>query len=472
MAVAARAESAQYRLARHYLGKLSHANNTLNRGTENRMHSLHLVDRDWAQIKQWQAWAGGWSEREPERAHLCVSYSLRASEILTLRLTPDERLKWLQQGWEAAKATHDQAAERTMRYRLAHAYMTVGNTEEADRLCNQLIEDATGNGDQISQGRAHYVLGVMGLVQGRFDAAGEHLHKSHALFENFQSEAEYGRILQSLGRLMSYHGDLRAAHDYYLRYLRFVTGTDREGEYGVALLTVAQSLINLGEYDTAFDYAQRAVQVCRRIGFVRMLPPTLLVQANAEVRLKQYESARRNYIEGLALARENNDQSTIVHALHGLGHVEIGENQDLDKALALWKEGLEIARVRKLPLYTYELLHDSAAALLERHHVEAAQAFFAEFAEVALGFDTEYYSAKMIGLAALYLSRTEQLEQAARWVGLLMDYREHVEGKEFDELCAELEAALGREQYESLVSEGKALDFTAARDESAALLRG
>jgi hypothetical protein len=295
------------------------------------------------------------------------------------------------------------------------------------------------------------------------------------LYKPLHVEGEYAKILQQLARLATFQGDVQTANDYNVRALKIIEALELEAELGVALRTVSQNLTNIGDYHAALDYGERAIQVCRRIGYASMIPLTLAVMGNCEIFMERFAEARRHYDEALRLAREINAPITVVNALIGLGRVEIGENRGaehmgIEKAMRCWREGLEIAQRQNMPMSRFELLQLMAEAHLQVDNLEAARALLGEFAEIGLTFNSDYHSAQMILTGTRFAARTERVDQAARWAGLLTKYERYFAGQGFNRLCAELEAALGDEVYKHLAAEGESLDLSTVRSEVAKLL--
>jgi tetratricopeptide (TPR) repeat protein len=466
-------QNAHYRLARYYLNTLSHASVLMNRGHENRAHSLQMVERDWAQIKHWQSWSVAWSAQDLERARLCVSFAMQSSEIILVRLAPEEVIRWAKQALAAAEAIHDDAAVRTMLFRIAHAYFWMGDNDGAAAYAERLQQNAAD--ETLSHARAEYVFGTVALNRGQFAESEAHFLKSLELFGTSENEVEYGRVLQSLAYFASFRGDQARAIELLTRYVTILESTEREGELGVALSTIAQVLNFSGQYQSARDYALRGVRVCRKVSFARALPAALCCLADSQMGLEQIEAAREHYDEALKFARDQNLRAIVVHCLMQIGHTELRLDHDQEAVFERWQQSLALAREAHLSMYVFQILHDMALVHLLNQHIDAASGMFSEIAQAATALNTDLFSVRLIALAIVFAARTGQPERAATWLGLVAQYPNHqvyLEKQTLASLQSELEKALGHDHYESLLAAGKSLELSAVRDEVAALFKG
>lgn len=482
MTIASPVLQAQVRLARHYLDELREASASVIRSSESRSRWLHQIDQDWGQIKQWQSWTAAGRSREPERAHLCASYSVEGQNVLRLRQTPAEHLAWLEQAFDAvgqvdslsdavfnggaggSAVAGDAVMRRRLLYQLAHIHMTMGTLDAAERYAQVLHKLALAVDDELGMGNAEFVLGAVALSRSRFDDAERRFRQSLALYESIRAEAEIGRTHQGLGRVAEYRGDYAAACDHYTRYLAIVENSTRYAELSVALLTLSGGLLHLRDYETARVYAERAMQICRSTSFVRILPAALLMLANVEIELGDLDAAYAHGMEGIEKARAIDAKQMLVDGVYLLGRV-CWRRDNIDRAFALWSEGLEIARAIRVHFSTFELLHDMAAVSLLNDGRESARGYMEEAVQVAGKLSTEYFNVRLIALAALYVERTDEPERAARWLGLASRFRQHADPHLLNILRANLEAALGVERCRSLREEGAGLAVDAVLGE-------
>ncbi len=105
-------ETLQYRLAQHYVGKLRQANTALRHNRDNSSHWLQTIEKDWAQIKNWQQWASARSADQLQCAQLCAAFGIVGDEYALVRLSVPERLQWYRQGLDGCSEER-RSAKRT-----------------------------------------------------------------------------------------------------------------------------------------------------------------------------------------------------------------------------------------------------------------------------------------------------------------------------------------------------------------------
>ncbi|MEO8396402.1 MAG: hypothetical protein ABI700_25640, partial [Chloroflexota bacterium] len=147
-------QTAQYRLARHYLNKLRTADEAVRRGQASVSYGRTLFAQDWEQIKLWQAWAAQRESGDKLSAQLCKDFPLAGLEVLAIHTSSVDYALWLEHGLEAAQQLHDDDAERALCYELAMTYYRLGTLEKVERLANRLLALGEAAQDCLSIERA------------------------------------------------------------------------------------------------------------------------------------------------------------------------------------------------------------------------------------------------------------------------------------------------------------------------------
>ena len=385
-------QTTQYRLAQHYLSKLQKAERATQRGRQNRVHWLNVVQQDWAQIKQWQAWSASWVDTEIEKARLCSAFPLATSSVLRIRQPPNEFLIWVQQALEAARKLNDSGAERTLLYYMCVAHLNMESMDAVDQYAHQLLDLAQALNDSVGLGRAWYMLGATNVFRGAYDKAESLLEKSLKVLSVHHASEELAAVWKNLGSVAFYRGDYRQAYNYHLKYLDVAITSESEGITGIAHLSLSGILICLHDYQAAEFHAQQAVAISRRIGFTRYVPVALLSLAHAEKWLGNFASACLHYEEALA-QRSIMTPSTVVNAVYGLGQARFRLG-DLDGAFDHFDEALNIAREKKIQFRLCEVLPDMVVLHLTRNESGAAQERLHECVTVTMQLRTPAFYGK------------------------------------------------------------------------------
>ncbi len=212
-------EAAALRHAEHYHQVLSRADDLYLQGDENILAGLALFDREAEHIKAGQAWAAAHS---PE---LCSAYPHAGAYVLDLRLTPKEKIAWLEAALQAARRLHNRAGEGVHLGNLGNAYAALGDARQAIEFYEQALAIDREIGDRRGEGAD---LGNLGLA--------------------------YAAL-----------GDARQAIEFYEKQLVIVREIgDRRGE-GNALFNMAIALHGLGEKKRAIELMKQALAIFETI---------------------------------------------------------------------------------------------------------------------------------------------------------------------------------------------------------------
>ncbi|MCL4251678.1 MAG: tetratricopeptide repeat protein [Anaerolineae bacterium] len=449
--------TAQSRLTRHYLDKLRKANDSVRRGPGNRQYWHRVIEQDWEQIKQRQAWAASRKADEPEQAHLCAMFTIATSDILRVQLTSDEQLAWAQQALEAAQSLHDSEAERTLLYQAGFLSLTSEKLDQANRYGHQLLAMAEIAQDELSLGRAWYILGTIDFSHGSVDTAEALYTKCIAQFEACRAFGEIPVVWRGLGRATQFRGDYQLAKKHFQRYMDASAAVDNA--YGVFDAHVALSGICLAlhDYQTAEQYAQRAVILGRAFEHSRVFPPALISLAHAEKWLGKYESANAHYVEAIAAARTVGSPSTISNGLYGLGQSKFRQG-DYAAALLHMQEAAEVARLAQFMIRLCESSLDMVYVYIARQELSQARDQLCEAHTIAERIRTPHFLAKTLAAAITLWYAWGEAEQAALWAGLLTKYTAQLHPSLFDmTMYARLEMQLGTIRYSQALKQGEVL---------------
>ncbi|MBK8022660.1 MAG: tetratricopeptide repeat protein [Chloroflexi bacterium] len=449
-------QSAQIRLAKHYVNKLRQANGAVKRGQQKHSYWVSLIDQDWMQIQKWQKWAAAGSSDDLERAQLCTHLSLAANELLRVRQSPPERLLWLEQALAAAQRVGDGEAERLCLFQLGQTLFYMGRADEAERYGRTLLDLARQADDQPNLGHAWYTLGSVALHRGTLAEAEEAFKQCLAVFEPLGDQIEMGRAYQGLGRALMFRGDSRAAHPYFERYLHVVETHGNEAELSTAYITLNNVLINLNDFQPAKIYAERAVEVCRRTGFQRILPTALLCLGVCEAELGDLDAAAEHYEEALDLGRSINAMGGIIDILRYLADARARQGR-LDEAFAHLQEALALSREGRILYYLVEVCAALAWWYAERDELSEARATLREGIDYAFEIGSDNFLARVLLSAAQVWLHAGEAESAARWLGLLSGYAEHLETRRVEPLKAAATGSLGAQRFQELYEAGKTL---------------
>jgi tetratricopeptide (TPR) repeat protein len=459
--------AAQYRLARHYTNQLQKSEDARFSSPVNRSHWIQLIDRDWDQIERWQRWSSADADNEPERLRCCVAFATGAEYTLRRRLAPRAYVKWIEQALKAARLLNDPAAVRLLLFRLAEAQANfTENLDEAEHYAVELADTSRVDNDHLNLGRALWILGSVESTRGSYDRAESRLNESLTYLQMCHaSDVETAKASLWLGRIAVYRGNYPLAMKLHLQYFQAMEVVGDEASAGGILPSISGIALFLGDYAAAETYALRAVEIARRLKLRRMLPVSLICLAHAEKTLGRLESACAHYHEAIETGRALMNPSSLINAYYGLAQACFLQG-DSNDALIHQQEALALARESRLPFRICEVTSDMVMVRAVRGEIEAARDRLREALTQAAQLGTRRYWTIVTGAAVVLWQQAGEFTQAALWAGAIIDQIDYHEALGlFKQSCQQLEIALGSEDYQRLLTQGKTLTLESVTGE-------
>jgi tetratricopeptide (TPR) repeat protein len=463
-------ETAQYRLAKYYLGRLRAAESAYRRGHEHSTDALALFDQEWSQIKRWRAWAEAHAADDDEIARLCEQYPQAGVDLFLMRQHPLECLEWQEAGLSAALQLNDQHAEMAHLFLLGGTYTDLGTLDRAQDFLQQALTLARQLGDRLYISRILIGLGSIFYTRDDYERARSAHEQALAISRELDARHEMGRAYNGLGNVALSQSDLTRAFDYYSRYLEIAEATGQPQTICMALRNLSTVTRKSGDERAATIYAERSVALSRTIGFQTCLAESLAELGALALTRGSLLEAENYYQQSLAISRPLGHYSNQAFVSIQLGYVfrQLG---DVQASLGYFEAGLAASELIGERWYmTIALMNMADVARLLGNTDDAYQTL-RKGLEVVCTFQSSAIRAKYVLEAALLWHDTGELEQTAGWLGLLQACVSQLtveQQKLYRQLLAALETELGQEQLAAAVERGKDLDLDA---EIAALLR-
>jgi tetratricopeptide (TPR) repeat protein len=452
----------EHRLAMHYLNKLRTVNEAMQRGQSNVSCGLAIFDQEWEQIRHWQAWTVRRAPDDELRARLCIEFPLAGLEVLANRNNAEVQIKWLAAGLEAARQLQDKEAERSLGYELMMVYYRLGSLEAGRDLACQLLALGEAANDLLCTERAYFGLAVYSEERGMYSDAEQSYQQALRLSRKLGVTTETGRALNALGGVAQYVGEFEKSYHYVSQYLELMELHGKQNRVCHALISLGESLISLKVYTDAEQCLQRAVRMCRSLGFQRLLGVGLLTLGALALEADELDLAQTYLHEGLQAVRAVGVQRQIVSGLTKLGYVDL-RREDFAGAFAHLYEGLEMARGVGNPRYICEVELALAHAFLAVNDHDAARHILRESLSIVQRLDSHSQKARSLSGVVAYYQCLGHYKQAATVSGAIKDEL-LVDTPLFRGVRAQLEKALGLVDYHSALAEGarRSLDETVA----------
>jgi tetratricopeptide (TPR) repeat protein len=146
--------AAQQQHAQHFLDVTWKTDQLYKEGGASFDAALALFDREWENIDAGQTWAATHAAQNDDAARLCSNYPYIAVHAIALRLSPRERIRWLEAALNAARRLGVHEAEGWHLGDLGGAYLDLGEHRRAFELCEQHFAIARELGDRQGEANA------------------------------------------------------------------------------------------------------------------------------------------------------------------------------------------------------------------------------------------------------------------------------------------------------------------------------
>lgn len=296
---------AEQRHAAHYAGVLGQTQKLYLDGGEKQLDGLHLFDAERGNIEIGQAWAAHWLAESDDAARLAYDFTNAGSLVLDLRLTPRQRIGWLESALEGCRRANDPHAESNALGNLGLAWADLGETRKATEYYELALAIARTIGNpraevsalgnlglawadlgEVQKAVGYYeqalatarendirhgegnALGVLGLAWAKLGETGKAIWYYEQALATAREIAERrleGDALGNLGLAWAALGEARKAIGYYEQQLAITRVIGDRGGEGRALNNLAQALDGLGERERAIACAQASLLIKRAI---------------------------------------------------------------------------------------------------------------------------------------------------------------------------------------------------------------
>lgn len=257
---------AQLHHAFHYLRIAWEADELFEQGGEARRRGLELFDGAWSNLQTAQSWAARHAAEDEAAATLCSDYPNAIAYIIGLRLSPLERVRWLEAAVAASRLLSDRAAEAGHLTNLGNAYAQLGMTSRAVESHQQALNIYTETNDPSSQGEALNGLGVAYFLSGQKSRAVEFYERALAVHRDNGDRRGEGQSLGNLGLVYKESGDIEHAVELYGRQLAIAREIkDSIGE-GNVLGNLGSAYLALGDTARAAELYRDSLRVARELG--------------------------------------------------------------------------------------------------------------------------------------------------------------------------------------------------------------
>jgi tetratricopeptide (TPR) repeat protein len=369
---------------------------------------LALFEMEWMNLQAGHTWTTEHSE-----ADACMQYSDSLKQLLHLRRSPQEQIKWMGSAVAASRQAGRRMKEGRYLCDLGTAY-SLNQPQQAIAQYEQAIKIAVESTDLIGRGNALGGLGNAYASLGHNDLAIECYKECLLLLSELSDQRGAARTLTHLGNIYAGRGESRISSEFYKQALEIARLIgDRRGE-ATALCNLGDEKINfeenvaaldlyqkalvlmndsddlrgqatalnglgnaysgLNDHEKALECYRKALQISREVGDSRGEGMSLGSMGNEFANMGQFDEAVNHHQQALSISRESGDRRGEIQDLVNLGNVHYLSNS-AQKALAFHFEALEMSREIDACLDEARALWNIAQTFDKSNDTESAMAY-------------------------------------------------------------------------------------------------
>jgi len=324
-----------------YLNVLTKAQDLYEKGGNNIILGLEILDRELSNIQAGQAWIEKIAKSNAKAAALCISYAY-ATSILSLRLHPYNLIHWLEVSLDVARQLN-KPDEGAILIGMGNCYVALGEARKAIELYEQGLPIFRKIRDQRNEGIVLCNLGGAYAKMNETRKAIDYYEQALPIARKIGDQECEGVNLANLGSAYDDLGDARKAIEYDDQALAMACKIgDRKCE-GDALGNLGLVYADLGDTPKAVEHYEQALAIAREIGYLSCEGRNLVNLGEAYVDLGETRKAIDYYEQALTIAQEIGDKENKAESFCDLGKAYL-ELKEIDKAINYITQSLDLAR--------------------------------------------------------------------------------------------------------------------------------
>jgi tetratricopeptide (TPR) repeat protein len=206
---------AHYRHALYYYHRLRLAHQLYRQGGDSLMDGLALFDRERVNIEAAQGQVAAGSAQHEAMLRLCTMYPDAAALLLEIRLTPDQRVRWLEDAVHAARQLDVREAEARHLGNTGLAYADLGETHKAIECFEAALTLQRQLGNRRGEAAQLGNLGLAYAYLSQTRRAIEFHKQCLAIYRDLNDPGAMANALGNLGLAHSDLGEMRPAIRYF-----------------------------------------------------------------------------------------------------------------------------------------------------------------------------------------------------------------------------------------------------------------
>ena len=335
--------SIRNKMADHALTLLARGNELYLQGGEALERGLALFDTQRLSIESGWTWASAHAEQDEWADQLCVRYPVVGSDVLDIRQTPGDRIRWLQAPLAAARRLKDHYGEAILLRDAGTACYNTGDIQHAIEYYNLALTVARETGDRKTEEGALAGLALANARNGDFPRALEFHEKAIAISREISDKRCECHSLSQMARTYRVMGNVRDANEMCEQALAIARETGDLCAEARLLGDIAATLLASGKTHRAIEVGRQSLQRGRAIGDRLLEEAVLDTLGHGYSILGDSRRSIECYESRLKIARELGDRYGEGDALGNLGNA-CARAGNIRRGLAYHQELLTLVR--------------------------------------------------------------------------------------------------------------------------------
>lgn len=212
-------------------------------------------------------------------------------------------------------------------YALAWAYLQLEELDRAEEKAQQSLALALQSGDRLGEGNVHNVLGMIGVAQGRYAEARNHIERLlHIARETDNQERELAALNNLLVVLVTL-GEYGAAREFGLQMLNLALEIGDRVTESTAYINLAWGASAQEDWQAAEEYALQGLALKREVHHLEAVAEGLVWLGNTMLGLHRPEEAERAFRESLEIRQELEQDALQAESLSGLSRALLAQGK-------------------------------------------------------------------------------------------------------------------------------------------------
>ncbi|WP_372753565.1 tetratricopeptide repeat protein [Mariniflexile sp.] len=191
---------------------------------------------------------------------------------------------------------------------VASAFEANSNIDSAEIYHQRSLKIKLKINDSVGVADSYNNLGIIEDIKGNYDLALKNYFKALKIYEEHAKDFEkVPTVLINIGIVYKKQKEYNKVLDYYHRALKIYKKNNFEIGETIVTGNIGSVLINLQEYKQSIQYSEKAKELYSKLGYSRYVPYMLENIGIAKDSLKQYASARTDYLAAISFFE--NDQN-------------------------------------------------------------------------------------------------------------------------------------------------------------------